>query len=632
MLLAGAAAACVGALALAALAAMASSTGHGAPSSDGKGAPVQGHIDTLGAGVFTGSASAAVPMGTATSAGSTGMVLALATSGSSDYADMAGAVEYVRSSTQEAVNRASAAHAAGVRFGTLLQGEGGSIGAINPQAYAAEALAAVKQTSPVAFEVLNEPGGSWFWSDPNNFSAYVALLKATHEAFAALPAASRPKILASWDGGGAGRTWGDGWKNLGGLAYVDGVTVHPYGGTGERAESALGDRGDVEQAHAESGLPVYVTEIGWPTDVGGEPTGDSLQWTESQQAENITNFITWAKSTGYTAMVVIFAYRDYGINSWYGIEREDGSRKLSYAALAAFKAGGATTATTTEYALPEGSGPASIVQGPDGNLWFTDQETAKIGKTTPSGTITEYALPIGSYPIGLAAGSDGNLWFTDAGTSKVGKITPTGAITEYSLPLGSWPTGIAAGPEGNLWFVDYGTEAIGKITPSGAITEYSIPGNNGPYAITAGPDGDLWFTDLQSSEIGRITPSGAITRYPLPAHGYPKEITAGPDGNLWFTDAVTDGIGKITTSGAITEYALPTGSHPEGITAFPNGNLWFTDNQASRVGQIAPSGAITEYSLPRGGSPAGITAGPDGDLWFTSDKPGKVGKVSPTPE
>jgi virginiamycin B lyase len=50
--------------------------------------------------------------------------------------------------------------------------------------------------------------------------------------------------------------------------------------------------------------------------------------------------------------------------------------------------------------------------------------TSKIGKITTGGTITEYTLPSGSEPLGITAGPDGNLWFTDDGTSRIGKITP----------------------------------------------------------------------------------------------------------------------------------------------------------------------------------------------------------------
>jgi hypothetical protein len=126
-----------------------------------------------------------------------------------------------------------------------------------------------------------------------------------------------------------------GLGGLGGLAYCDGVTVHPYGGAKGESGGALGNRRSVEEAHALSGKPVYVTEVGWPTATGQPSTSDSQQWTEAQQAQNITGFVRWARSTGFVAAVDIFGYVDYGSNTLYGIERRDRSHKPSFAALAA---------------------------------------------------------------------------------------------------------------------------------------------------------------------------------------------------------------------------------------------------------------------------------------------------------
>ena len=48
----------------------------------------------------------------------------------------------------------------------------------------------------------------------------------------------------------------------------------------------------------------------------------------------------------------------------------------------------------------------------------------------PVAAMTEFALPLpSSYPNGIAAGPDGNVWFTEYGTNKVGRITPAGVIT-----------------------------------------------------------------------------------------------------------------------------------------------------------------------------------------------------------
>jgi hypothetical protein len=172
-------------------------------------------------------------------------------------------------------------------------------------------------------------------------------LKAVHEAFVQEFGSSRPLILASYDGGHDNEVaWGEKvWNEAtnGGIDvndYVDGVTVHPYG-FGGLLSAALGDRATVQAAHAQTGKPVYVTELGWSTATGLPGLGDQLQWGETEQAVNIYNFVTWARSTGYVAAVEIFNYRDYGTEDFWGIERwgnpagPNGSRKPSYYALKA---------------------------------------------------------------------------------------------------------------------------------------------------------------------------------------------------------------------------------------------------------------------------------------------------------
>src|SRR5690349_7074608 len=92
----------------------------------------------------------------------------------------------------------------------------------------------------------------------------------------------------------------------------------------------------------------------------------------------------------------------------------------------------------SEYAITtSASQPLSVVQGPDGNFWFTEYTAGKIGKMSPSGAmLAEYSLatagPGSHHPYGIAAGPDGNLWFTDpvivngsVVTAAVGKITPS---------------------------------------------------------------------------------------------------------------------------------------------------------------------------------------------------------------
>jgi len=314
-----------------------------------------------------------------------------------------------------------------------------------------------------------------------------------------------------------------------------------------------------------------------------------------------------------------------------------------------------------------GSSPERIVNGPDGNLWFTENEgnfgdsTPGIGKITPDGTVTTYRAGLGSdsSPFDITVGPEGNLWFTDKpvfgrGTPAIGRITPSGSIAEFTEahdengdPIGlSEPLNITPGPDGNLWFTDWayvgGQPAIGRITPAGVITEYRLRTWSIPRSIVVGPDGNLWFTNRGRASgvqaIGKITPSGEITEYALPPNLSVEsqtgpEIVDGPEGNLWFTDPIGL-IGKITTGGVITEYTagLEPESEPQEIVNGPDGNLWFTDQGGfgnveggeynGHIGRITPSGSITEFGQHLNGG--ALTVGQDGNLWFGARGLGRI--------
>ncbi len=346
-----------------------------------------------------------------------------------------------------------------------------------------------------------------------------------------------------------------------------------------------------------------------------EPTGYAYQWERCNATGGECIEISGATSSKYTPVEV-----DVEHTLVVKVTAKNSGGEGSALSKATHQV--KPTGQITEYSLPSGSHPLGITAGPDGNLWFTDNSSSKIGKITTSGTITEYT--VGSNPNGIAAGPDGNLWFTEYAAGKIGKITTSGTVTEYSLPAESEPYEITEGSDGNLWFTE--GNKIGKITTSGTVTEYSLPEKSHPSGITAGPDGNLWFAENQ--RIAKITTSGTITEYSLPEKSFPEGIVSGPDGNLWFTEE--DDIGKITTSGTITEYAVAKETFPYRITAGADGNLWFVDPIAnSRIGRITTTGTVTEYSLPAKSRAKGITSGPDDSLWFTDEESNKIGKITP---
>ncbi len=96
------------------------------------------------------------------------------------------------------------------------------------------------------------------------------------------------------------------------------------------------------------------------------------------------------------------------------------------------------------------------MNGPDGNVWFTDGDADAIGRITSAGTVTEFSDGLtGGESHGITAGPDGNVWFTEGLTSgRIGRITPAGVISEFSsgLATGSVPSAITSAKDGNLYF------------------------------------------------------------------------------------------------------------------------------------------------------------------------------------
>jgi hypothetical protein len=120
----------------------------------------------------------------------------------------------------------------------------------------------------------------------------------------------------------------------------------------------------------------------------------------------------------------------------------------------------------------------------DGNLWFVERYSGKIGRMSPSSVVTEFGgLSMGSRPYGITCGWDGNLWFTEYDGNRIGRITPSGTVTEFGgLTAGSKPTSISAGPASTLWFTESTGNRIGRVTIPACDVPRSIPAAGGVFS------------------------------------------------------------------------------------------------------------------------------------------------------
>lgn len=269
---------------------------------------------------------------------------------------------------------------------------------------------------------------------------------------------------------------------------------------------------------------------------------------------------------------------------------------------------------TRAFPIRTGSAPFDIVQGPDGNFWFTLANSSKVAVITPRGQIHGFRTPSLSNPAFITVGPDGNMWFGEGSTGSIASVTPGGVITEYQFSFFGVSVGITTGSDGNIWFSDQTDHAIWRFNlATETFTEFKTPTPNSyPSDMTLGSDGNVWFTMQAVGKFGRITPNGQITEFT--GVDSPGSIAAGPDGNLWIASVFNPVISRVTPTGQITSFTTP---HTPAIIRPGNSNkLIFTSFTGNTIASITTDGVVTESAPFPNSAPEGLTAGRKNQVWF----------------
>lgn len=117
-------------------------------------------------------------------------------------------------------------------------------------------------------------------------------------------------------------------------------------------------------------------------------------------------------------------------------------------------------------------------------LWLADNSNGQLLRLDFSGTPqwTTWQLPVGSTPFAVTQDASGNIWFTDDGLAQLGRLTPTSnQLTLYPLPAGTSPFMLVASG-GKIWYTEQSLGTIGSLDPS---QNSAIPGVVTPSTASA---------------------------------------------------------------------------------------------------------------------------------------------------
>jgi streptogramin lyase len=309
--------------------------------------------------------------------------------------------------------------------------------------------------------------------------------------------------------------------------------------------------------------------------------------------------------------------------------------------------------------LPNGKYPGdNLIEGPDKNLWYASQangisgDAYTISKFSPGGTTTYAVPPLCSScgpiePTSLVNGPDGRIWFGTALSYVIGAMDTNGNVQYYNGPapycgpaLCDIVLGAVVGQ--NIWFTSeslsksYGYQLlVGYIETSTGTTKSYGTGfeRTPPSQIVMGANGALWFgAGTNVASVGTYGGVNSFSTYPPMDVG---SIISGPDRNLWFvSDGENQLVGRMKTNGKmLSETTLKSGEAAYQLTVGPDNHVWITTTEAL-VRMTSPT-ARKSIKVPRRQrdcDPVGITVGSDGKLWFSSASAGNncshgIGKV-----
>ena len=168
--------------------------------------------------------------------------------------------------------------------------------------------------------------------------------------------------------------------------------------------------------------------------------------------------------------------------------------------------------------------PVYTLPGPAADLYISDTGLGAILHWS-GGILTTIKSGLQG-PRGLALDPQGNLYFTEMDAARVSRLAPDGTVVQLAQGFWNIPRGVAVTSSGAVVVADTGLQQIVQVDSPGhgsAVAGTGSPGFAGdggaaasaqlgfPWDIAAGAGGVLYFADLDNNRIRALTPAPQAT-------------------------------------------------------------------------------------------------------------------------
>jgi len=301
----------------------------------------------------------------------------------------------------------------------------------------------------------------------------------------------------------------------------------------------------------------------------------------------------------------------------------------------------------------------SIGQGPDGDIYYTEQTFDAIGDLNPTTganlciqAVTppqEPPQPVPNLTTALVAPDQtaGSYVFVTVPSTDEAINIQVPATVKAGLTAANLPATTVADDVNDVVSVgndlyetdttDFNSSYNGSIEEFNPATQLSTlyplpifpqmnPEPNPPPAqlpeeMAVDSSGNIWFTENAFNVIGEFDPTtGGFTQTFLTAASSQPTAIAWDEieNELWMTEPGSNQIvnfNPTTTGSAVAPVTIPD---PVGVLVDPaTGYLWITEGSADKIIEYSPVNEHILYTYNTTGSPSNLIWGPDGNIWFT---------------